>query len=140
MELVRDRNHNSDGSPTPTFIFPHTSEKSEHIDGDEAAELLADESTAWQVKSDDEGEHYRRVVGQVTWMPLRLAWGTTVHKSQGLSLDRAQINLLDPFFASPSMTYVALSRCRTQAGLRIVGGPLLMSRRLGVNPKVRSWL
>lgn len=61
------------------------------------------------------------VLGQVEYYPLRLAYASTVHKSQSLSLDRVQVDFRDRFFASPAMLYVALSRCRTLAGLRLVG-------------------
>jgi ATP-dependent DNA helicase PIF1 len=121
-------------------VWPRVSEKTEAISVSEAEQLAEDESTSWAVKWDAHHEHPRKVVGQCTWMPLRLAYATTVHKSQGLSLDRVQIALADPFFGAPSMTYVALSRARTAAGLRLVGGPMLLGRRMRVDPKVRGWL
>jgi ATP-dependent DNA helicase PIF1 len=76
------------------------------------------------------------IAGQITYMPLRLAWGTTVHKSQGLSLDQVQINIRDHFFGAPSMLFVALSRARTPQGLRIVGNQRTFIARCAVNPAV----
>lgn len=79
-------------------------------------------------------------VGGVKFYPLRAAYATTVHKSQGLTIDRAQIDIRDPFFGSPSMAYVALSRVRTPEGLTIVGTPETLASRIKINELVRRWL
>ena len=55
------------------------------------------------------------VTGSFTQMPLRTAWAITIHKSQGLTFDRAIINAGRAF--SHGQVYVALSRCRTLQGL-----------------------
>lgn len=80
------------------------------------------------------------IVGSITYMPLRLAWASTVHKSQGLTLDRVQVDLRDAFFKTPQMLYVALSRARTAEGLRIVGNGNVFLDRCRVDPKLRGWL
>ena len=85
-------------------------------------------------------ENKRYVIGTVDWFPMRLGYCSTVHKSQGLSLDRVQIDARDGFFGAPSMAYVALSRARTVEGMRIVGDPNLLARRIKLNPEVREWL
>lgn len=58
-------------------------------------------------------------IASVTQKPLRLAWAVTVHKSQGLSLDAAIIDLSQAF--TPGMGYVALSRVRSLEGLYLMG-------------------
>lgn len=79
-------------------------------------------------------------VGAVEFYPLRLAYATSVHKSQGLTLDRCQIDCRHAFFGEPGMAYVALSRCRTPKGLTIAGTPDTLAERIKVDPKVVRWL
>lgn len=87
---------------------------------------------------DEKSERY--VIGTVKFMPLRLAWASTVHKSQGLTLDRVQLDIRNAFFGQPAMAYVALSRCRTAEGLRIVGTEGLLARRCRIDEKVKRWV
>lgn len=79
-------------------------------------------------------------VGAIKYYPLRLAYATTVHKSQGLTLDKCQIDCRDHFFGNPGMAYVALSRCRTPEGLVVVGSPEKLAERIKIEPKVKRWL
>lgn len=72
-----------------------------------------------------------RVLASVTQVPLRLAWAITIHKSQGLSLDAAVIDLAQAF--EYGQGYVALSRVRTLAGLYLLG---LNERALQLHPAV----
>ncbi len=51
-------------------------------------------------------------------LPLILAWGVTVHKMQGVTLDRAVIDLSECF--GNAMEYVAISRLRTLNGLAML--------------------
>ncbi|GGI12362.1 helicase [Galliscardovia ingluviei] len=61
----------------------------------------------------------QEVVASVTQVPLRLAWGITIHKSQGMTLDRAVMDLRRTF--TPGMGYVALSRVERLSGLYMQG-------------------
>lgn len=69
--------------------------------------------------------------GEATQLPLRLAWAVTIHKSQGLSLDAAEIDLRRAFL--PGMGYVALSRIRHLDGLYLLG---LNGMALQMNPEL----
>jgi ATP-dependent exoDNAse (exonuclease V) alpha subunit len=59
------------------------------------------------------------MVAEITQIPLRLAWAITIHKSQGMNLDAAQIDLSKCFIKG--MGYVAISRLRSFDGLHVVG-------------------
>jgi hypothetical protein len=60
------------------------------------------------------------VLGSFTQYPLRLAWAITIHKSQGLTFEKAIIDAGEAF--APGQVYVALSRCTN------LGGMVLQSR------------
>lgn len=65
-------------------------------------------------------------VGSVTQFPLRLAWAVTVHKSQGQTYERVNVDLTQNFFVEGQL-YVALSRCKSLAGMRCLGKASLRS-------------
>jgi ATP-dependent DNA helicase PIF1 len=102
----------------------------------EESEKAADK----RVRREQRGRRSVWVMGELEFWPLRLAWGTTVHKSQGLSLDRVQIDPRARFFGSNNMSYVAVSRARTPGGLFIVGNPRDFAEKVKSDPRVKKWI
>ncbi|MDZ4226920.1 MAG: PIF1 family DEAD/DEAH box helicase [Patescibacteria group bacterium] len=91
------------------------------------AGLITAEPAEWAIQDG------AKVLARVVQMPLRLAWAITVHKSQGMSLDAAIIDLSQAFEFGQG--YVALSRVRTMSGLFLEG---FNERALELHPKVAA--
>jgi hypothetical protein len=79
-------------------------------------------------------------LGVIEFVPLRLGYATSVHRSQGLSLDRIQIEARGHFMGSPAMAYVSISRGRTPEGIRIVGTPKLFAERVKIDNAVSRFI
>lgn len=86
----------------------------------------------------DESDNSMKQVtdGSFTQYPLRLAWSITIHKSQGLTFDKAIIDASSAF--APGQSYVALSRCRTLEGM-VLSAPLPKSAVI-VDSTVNSYI
>lgn len=126
----------SNGKELSVDDVPHYSE---WITTDAGTKAPAGVDAPWgQVYYDPERERF--VVGAIKYMPLRLAYATSTHKSQGLTLDKVQLDPRSNFFGSPAMAYVALSRARTAEGLRIIGPPALFGARVNIDEKVKRWM
>jgi hypothetical protein len=90
-----------------------------------AGRTIEVEPADWKV------EENGKVRASITQLPLRLAWAITVHKSQGMSLDAAVVDLSGTF--EHGQGYVALSRVRALSGLYLLGWS---DRALSVHPEV----
>ena len=88
-------------------------------------EKIAVEPLEWEncryVINEQTQEMETEVQGIFKQYPLRLAWAITIHKSQGLTFDRAIIDAAASF--ASGQVYVALSRCRTLEGM-VLATPL----------------
>jgi ATP-dependent exoDNAse (exonuclease V) alpha subunit len=80
------------------------------------------------------------VIGVINYHPIRLAYASTIHKSQGLSLDMVQIDSRPKFFSYGSMGYVSISRARTPEGLVLVGDPVNIGRKISMNKEVMRYV
>jgi len=85
-------------------------------------------------------ERQRWIYGAVTYSPIRVAYAVTTYKSQGLTLDKVQIDCRNWFMSNPNQLYVALSRARSVEGMRLVGAEGILGKRCKVDPKVLNWL
>ncbi len=81
---------------------------------------------------EESGEIRENKIGTFTQYPLKLAWAITIHKSQGLTFDKAIIDAQAAF--AHGQIYVALSRCRTLEGM-VLSSPLAL-RAMKTDPAV----
>lgn len=88
-------------------------------------ERIIVEPMEWLVSEGDE------VFAKITQLPLRLAWAMTIHKSQGVSLDAAVMDLSQTF--EYGQGYVALSRVRRLSGVHLIG---TNERAFSIHPTV----
>ena len=91
--------------------------------------------------NDQTKEISENIEGSFTQYPLRLAWAITIHKSQGLTFEKAIIDAAAAF--AHGQTYVALSRCKTLEGLvltsKISNSAIICDREVsGFNKQVEE--
>jgi hypothetical protein len=89
------------------------------------AEDIAVEAVQWEnikYKVDEENKEIQEeIIGTFKQFPLKLAWAITIHKSQGLTFDKAVIDAQTAF--AQGQVYVALSRCKTFEGM-VLSSPI----------------
>jgi hypothetical protein len=92
------------------------------------------EALEWtNVKYEAEEEEIKETnAGSFTQIPLKLAWAITIHKSQGLTFDKAIIDVAESF--AHGQAYVALSRCRSLSGM-VLRNPIAAHNIIG-DPEV----
>eukprot|EP01018_Ginkgo_biloba_P030549 Gb_41691 [translate_table: standard] len=105
------------GSVSPTGVWP----KVKFVSG--VVKVVGPES--WSITEGD------RELAKRTQVPLILAWALSVHKCQGMTLDRVETDLSEAF--EYGMVYVALSRVKNLQGLRLSG---FDPCKIKVHPKV----
>jgi ATP-dependent exoDNAse (exonuclease V) alpha subunit len=107
-------NNNDSGKREPLFVNGQMGVVEEIQPGavmvKSHAEMIRVEPFVWRFDSNDPEA---ATFGQ---FPLRLAWAMTIHKSQGLTLDSAYLDIRAA--REPGQAYVAVSRVRTLAGLQ----------------------
>ncbi|MCP4971396.1 MAG: AAA family ATPase [Arcobacter sp.] len=82
----------------------------------------------WTIENDK-----GKIQAKISQIPLKLAWAITIHKSQGMTLDAAEIDLSRTFEVGQG--YVALSRIKNIEGLRLMG---FNENALSVDPLILS--
>lgn len=92
-----------------------------------SGEVIPAEVETWEVIENE------RVIASYRQVPLRLAWAITIHKSQGMTLTEAEIDLKRTF--EDGMGYVALSRLKDIKGLTVLG---INPRALELNSLARK--
>ncbi|RLD66804.1 MAG: helicase, partial [Bacteroidetes bacterium] len=95
------------------------SEDSIEVDFNDGSDLVTVDKYTWENKryslDKETNEITENVKGSFTHYPVKLAWAITVHKSQGLTFDKAMIDVSRAF--APGQVYVALSRLTSLEGL-----------------------
>jgi hypothetical protein len=106
--------------------------------GESKSEPLKVEPETWKniryVLDSESGKIVEDELGSFSQYPLRLAWAITVHKSQGLTLEKVIVDLNRAF--APGQVYVALSRCTTLEGIKLAS--YINQQNIMVDPRVHQ--
>lgn len=121
-------------------VYPVVRQHTIPLEPGRRKELREHFGECWTEHVTEDGKGKHEIIGTVLYMPLRAAYGATVHKTQGLTLDQVQVNIRDPFWRQPGMLFVALSRARTPEGLRLIGNQTGFVERCRIEPRVLPWL
>lgn len=121
------KNNPKDGFVNGTLgkVIKISSESGNPVVRTKSGQLIEAKPMEWMIEDTD------RILASVTQVPLRLAWAITIHKSQGMSLDAAVMDLNRVF--EYGQGYVALSRVKSTAGLHLLG---FNEKSLMVHPKI----
>jgi ATP-dependent exoDNAse (exonuclease V) alpha subunit len=84
-----------------------------HVELDSGRKVVVDRTKEEVIGGD------KQVQAVITQFPMKLAFALTIHKAQGMTMDRVSVDMSRHF--APGHTYVALSRCRTKEGLFLFG-------------------
>lgn len=124
-------------------MFIKNDPENKYVNGTRGVVVSFDKQEGWPVVKTYEGkiliaypvewkyEDNGTVRATIRQVPLRLAWAITIHKSQGMTLDAAEMDLGDVF--ELGMGYVALSRVRSLNGLKLLN---LNELALKVHPRI----
>jgi hypothetical protein len=97
--------------------------------GDEGKEIAVEAMEWTNIKYQLAEEQINETnAGSFAQIPLKLAWSITIHKSQGLSFDKAIIDVSEAF--THGQAYVALSRCRSLSGM-VLRNPIAAHNIIG---------
>lgn len=109
------------------------------IEFDDGSPDVIPDKYVWENKqyklNDKTQEIEESIIGTFTHFPIKLAYAITIHKSQGLTFDKAIIDISKAF--APGQVYVALSRLRNLSGL-ILNAPVSVSKLLS-NKEIKEY-
>ena len=106
----------------------------------EKGDLISVEHSTWEVYDYVYNEETKtinpRVIGSFTQFPLKLAWAVTIHKSQGMTFEKAIVDAHQSF--ATGQVYVALSRCRSLKGLTLTSK--ISESDIMVDPRIVDYM